>query len=375
MSGSLDGVVVADFTRVLAGPYATMLLGDLGAEVIKVERPGVGDDTRSWGPPFDPDGRATYFESINRNKRSIALDLRGEAGRQRAFELAASADIVVENFAPGTMERFGLGYEQLHQQRADLIYASVSGFGTAPVGRDLPGYDLLVQASGGLMSVTGPEPGIPTKVGVALVDVITGLHLTIGVLAALRHRERTGEGQRVDVALLSSLLSAMVNQSSAYVLAGTIPTILGNDHPSIVPYAPYPAADRDLVIAVGNDGQFRALCRELGHEEWADDERFATNTSRVAYRHELGGLLVPVLRTRTADEWWQVLTPVGVPCGPVNDLREAFELAARVGLDPVVAIDDPLRPGTPTVAHPIRFSETPASYRHAPPALPEPDAP
>ena len=370
MSSSLDGVVIADFTRVLAGPYATMLLGDLGADVIKVERPGMGDDTRSWGPPFDADGRATYYESINRNKTSIALDLRTEYGRGRARELALSADVVVENFAPGTMEKFGLGFEQLHAVNPGLIYASVSGFGTAPVGRDLPGYDLLVQASGGLMSVTGPEPGVPTKVGVALVDVITGLHATIGILAALRHRERTGEGQRVDVALLSSLLSAMVNQSSAFVLAGDVPGILGNDHPSIVPYAAYPAADRELVIAVGNDGQFRALCRELGHEEWADDERFSTNTDRVAHRHELGGLMVPVLRTRTADEWWQTLTPVGVPCGPVNDLQEAFDLATRVGLDPIASINDPHRPGTPTVAHPIRLSATPATYRLAPPELP-----
>lgn len=369
MSGALDGVVIADFTRVLAGPYATMLLGDLGAEVIKVERPGTGDDTRSWGPPYDGDGRPTYFEAINRNKRSVTIDLRTEEGQRRARELALAADVVVENFAPGTMERYGLGYEQLSERSPALVYASVTGFGSAPGGRELPGYDLLVQASGGLMSVTGPEPGQPTKVGVALVDVITGLHLTIGVLAALRHRERTGHGQRVDVALLSSLLSAMVNQSASFVNAGVVPGIMGNAHPSIVPYESYPTADRELVIAVGNDGQFRSLCRVLGHEAWADDERFATNTARVAHRHELGALMVEVLRTRSAHDWWAELTPAGVPCGPINDIQAAFELATSVGLDPIARIDDPRHPARPTVAHPIRFSRTPATYRLTPPEL------
>ena len=367
--GSLDGVVVADFTRVLAGPYATMLLGDLGAHVVKVERAGVGDDTRSWAPPRDSEGRATYFESVNRNKRSLSLDLRDPADRERALTLALSADVVVENFVPGTMEKFGLGFEQLRALNPGVVYASITGFGTAPAGRELPGYDLLVQASGGLMSVTGATPGQPTKVGVAVVDVITGLHLTIGVLAALRHRDRTGEGQRVDVALLSSLLSALVNQSASYVNGGVVPGIMGNAHPSIVPYESYPTADRDLVIAVGNDGQFRSLCRVLGHEQWADDARFATNTARVAHRHDLGGLLVAVLRTRKADEWWGELTPAGVPCGPINDIAEAFALAESVGLEPVAVIDDPDRPGVPTVANPIRLSATPPTYRLAPPAL------
>ena len=368
-AGALDGVVVADFTRVLAGPYATMLLGDLGAHVVKVERAGVGDDTRSWAPPRDAEGRATYFESVNRNKRSLSLDLRDPADRERAQALALAADVVVENFVPGTMERFGLGFEQLSASNPRLVYASITGFGTAPAGRELPGYDLLVQASGGLMSVTGATPGQPTKVGVAVVDVITGLHLTIGVLAALRHRDRTGEGQRVDVALLSSLLSALVNQSASYVNGGVVPGIMGNAHPSIVPYESYPTADRDLVIAVGNDGQFRSLCRVLGHEQWADDARFATNTARVAHRHDLGGLLVAVLRTRKADEWWGELTPAGVPCGPINDIAEAFALAESVGLEPVAVIDDPDRPGVPTVANPIRLSATPPTYRLAPPAL------
>jgi len=368
-AGALDGVVVADFTRVLAGPYATMLLGDLGADVVKVERSGVGDDTRSWAPPRDAEGRATYFESVNRNKRSLSLDLRDPADRERALALALAADVVVENFVPGTMEKFGLGFEQLRAINPGVVYASITGFGTAPAGRELPGYDLLVQASGGLMSITGAAPGQPTKVGVALVDVITGLHLTIGVLAALRHRDRTGEGQRVDVALLSSLLSALVNQSASYVNGGVVPGIMGNAHPSIVPYESYPTADRDLVIAVGNDGQFRSLCRVLGNEQWADDPRFDTNTARVAHRHDLGGLLVAVLRTRPADEWWSELTPAGVPCGPINDIAEAFALAESVGLEPVAIIDDPHRPGTPTVSNPLRMSATPPTYRLAPPSL------
>ncbi len=367
MSGALDGIVVADFTRVLAGPYATMLLGDLGADVIKVERPGVGDDTRSWGPPFDSAGRATYFEAINRNKHSVVIDLRSREGQERARELALSADVLVENFAPGTFDRYGLGYEQLHAVNPGLVYASISGFGSAPEGRELPGYDLLVQASGGLMSVTGPEPGHPTKAGVALVDVITGLHCTIGILAALRHRDRTGEGQHVEVALLSSLLSAMVNQSTSYVNAGVIPGIMGNAHPSIVPYETYPTADRDLVIAVGNDGQFRSLCAVLGHPEWADDERFTTNLNRVAHRHELGGMMATTLRQRSADEWWSLLTPAGVPCGPINDIADAFALAARVGLEPIATFEGAA--DVPTVAHPIRLSATPATYRHTPPAL------
>lgn len=366
---ALDGVLVADFSRVLAGPYATMLLADLGADVVKVERPGPGDDTRHWGPPWDGDGRATYFESVNRNKRSVALDLRDPRGLAAARALARRADVLVENFVPGTMERLGLGYESLRETNPGLVYASISGFGRA-AGADLPGYDLLVQAVGGLMSVTGPRPGEPTKVGVAVVDVVTGLHLTIGVLAALRHRERTGEGQRVDVTLLTSLLSALVNQTGGYLGAGVVPGILGNAHPSIVPYESYPTADRPIVLAVGNDGQFRSLVGVLGLPDLADDARFATNAARVAHRHELNGALAPVLRTRTADEWWALLTPARVPCGPINDLADAIRLADDLGLEPVVQITDDGR-ATPSrqLAHPARLSATPATYRLAPPAV------
>jgi crotonobetainyl-CoA:carnitine CoA-transferase CaiB-like acyl-CoA transferase len=365
MSGPLDGIVVADFSRVLAGPYATMLLGDLGAHVIKVERPGHGDDTRAWGPPYTQGGMSTYFAGVNRNKTSRAIDLRTPEGRAAARELAVSADVLVENFKPGALEGMGLGYGELSRERPGLIYCSISGFGSGE-GRDLPGYDLLVQAMGGLMSITGPEPGQPTKAGVALVDVITGLHAAVGILAALHHRDVTGEGQRIEVNLLSSLLSALVNQSSAYVAAGVVPGILGNAHPSIAPYEVYLTADRPLVIAVGNDGQFAALAEVLGDPALATDADYATNPARVAHRDALKARLESLLAVAGADEWQLRLTAAGVPCGPINDLAQAFALAESLGLSPVVDAD-----GVPTVANPITLSATPPSYRSGPPDLPE----
>lgn len=364
MTGALAGVRVADFSRVLAGPYATMLLADLGAEVYKVERPPLGDDTRQWGPPFDAAGVATYYSSVNRNKRSIALDLATEDGRAGARALIAHCDVVIENFVPGTMERFGLGYEVLAAEQPSLVYASISGFGRAPEAAALPGYDLLVQAVGGLMSITGPDPATPTKAGVALVDVITGLHCAFGILAALRHRDATGEGQRVDVTLLGSLLSAMVNQSGAYVGAGVVPRAMGNAHPSIAPYEVFETADRALAVAVGNDGQFRNCVTVLGLPALADDSRFVTNPQRVQHRADLRPLLQARLRTRGADAWTSDFTAAGVPCGPVNGMDEAFALAASLGLAPVRDLE-----GLPTVAHPIAFSATPAEYRLRPPAV------
>ena len=362
MTGPLDGVRIADFSRVLAGPYATMLLAALGAEVVKVERPGGGDDTRAWGPPWR-EGESTYFLGVNRNKRSAALDLRTDEGRAHAFALAARADVVVENFAPGAMERFGLGYADIRAANPSVVYASITGFGRGE-GAGLPGYDLLVQAVGGLMSVTGPGPGEPTKVGVALVDVITGLHAAFGITAALRHREATGEGQRVEVNLLSSLLSALVNQASGYVAGGVVPQIMGNRHPSIAPYEVFHTADRPLVLAVGNDGQFAKLCGVLGRPEWAADERYAANPSRVAHRAELFADLDAVLRTRPADAWFAQLSAAGVPAGPINDVAGAVALAESLGLAPVADAG-----GVPTVAHPVAFSATPASYRLPPPGL------
>ncbi|MDG9689793.1 CoA transferase [Streptomyces sp. DH17] len=364
-TAALAGLRIADFSRVLAGPYATMLLADLGAEVVKVERPGTGDDTRAWRPPADASGTSTYFLGVNRNKRSVTLDLATDEGRDRARELIARSDVVVENFRPGTMAKLGLGHEELLAADPRLVYCSVTGFGTG-AGAELPGYDLLVQAVGGLMSVTGEPDGEPTKTGVALVDVITGLHATVGILAALRHRERTGEGQLVEVSLLGSLLSAMANQASGYVAAGVVPGRLGNAHPSIAPYETFHTADRPIALAVGNDRQFAALAALLGAPELADDARFRTNPDRVAHRGELRPLLQDRLRTRGADHWAGALPAAGVPAGPVNALDEAFSYAERLGVEAVVDVA-----GTRQVAHPIRLAATPAHYRLAPPELGE----
>lgn len=366
--GALDGLLIADFGRVLAGPYATMLLADLGAEVVKIERPGSGDDTRSWGPPY-AGGQSTYFQAVNRNKSSLALDLRDADDLASARDLVARADVVVENFLPGAMDRLGLGYSEVAAVNPGVVYCSITGFGAH---NDLPGYDLLVQAVGGLMSITGASPEEPTKVGVALVDVVTGLHAAVGILSALRHRDRTGRGQRVEVNLLSSLLSALANQGSGYVGAGVVPRAMGNMHPSVVPYQPFPTADRPLILAVGNDRQFSALTAELGAPGMADDPRFATNSDRVANRESLIDELTELLRADTADGWFTRFAAVGVPCGPVNDIAEAFALADRLGLEPIAQVDDPRRDApVRTVANPIRMSETPPVYRSAPPELGE----
>ena len=368
--GALDGVRIADFSRVLAAPYATMLLADLGAEVVKVERPNGGDETRAWGPPWSADGESTYFLSVNRNKTSRVIDLRTDEGQREARDLVAGCDVLIENFRDGTMAGFGLGYEQLAASLPGLVYCSVTGFGAGP-GAPLPGYDLIVQAVGGLMSVTGSEESGPTKAGVAVVDVVTGLHAATGILAALRHRDRTGEGQRVEVNLLSSALSALVNQSSAHVVAGHVPGLMGNRHPSIAPYEVLRCADRPLVVAAANDKLFGLLARGIGRSELATDPRFGTNRDRVAHREVLVAELEDVLRERTADKWFRDLSALGVPCGPINDLGQAFELAEELDLDPVAEVPSadggkPVR----TVAHPIRMSVTPATYRSAPPRLP-----
>jgi crotonobetainyl-CoA:carnitine CoA-transferase CaiB-like acyl-CoA transferase len=375
--GALDGIEILDFSRVLAGPFATMMLADLGATVTKVERPGTGDETRSWGPPHDARGRATYFQSVNRNKDSIVLDLGTEEGRAGALERAARADVLVENFRPDVMEGLGLGYARLRERNPGLVYCSITGFGAGP-GAALPGYDLLVQALGGLMSITGSPDGEPQKVGVALVDVLAGLFSSLGILAALRHRDRTGEGQRVEVDLLSSLLAGLVNQGAAFTLAGVVPERLGNAHPSISPYELYPTADGALVLAVGNERQFGALCAVLGAPELASDPRFTGNGARVANREALGAELRARLLTRSAAEWATAFTAARVPAGVVNDLRGAFALAESLGLDPVVEVPgrpdgpEPAEPETPVrlTRNPIRLSETPPTYRSAPPDLP-----
>lgn len=364
-AGPLAGVRVADFSRVLAGPYATMMLADLGADVVKVERPPHGDDTRAWGPPYAADGTATYFQSVNRNKRSVWWDLREDGSAAAARELAVGADVLVENFAPGTMARFGLDYSELATANPGLIYASISGFGAGP-GASIPGYDLLVQAVGGLMSITGPSVDRPTKVGVALVDVITGLHACVGILAALAERSRSGRGQHVSVNLMSSTLSALVNQAQSVVAGGPAPTPMGNAHPSIAPYESFRATDAELVVAVGTDRQFAALCGVVSLD-LAADPRFATNPARVAHRAQLRALLAPVLATRTAREWAVDLTSAGVPAGPVHDLPAALALAEQLGLSPIADAA-----GVATVSNPITLSRTPVDYRMAPPPGPVP---
>ncbi len=364
----LSGVRVADFSRVLAGPYATMMLADFGADVVKIESPA-GDDTRAWRPPVDDAGESTYFGAVNRNKRSVVCDLTTAEGLAAARALAETADVVVENFRPGVMERFGLDEQSLRAANPGLVYCSITGFGRE-AGADLPGYDLLVQAVGGLMSITGPADGEPSKVGVALVDVLTGQNALAGVLLALRERDRTGRGSRVDVDLLGSLLAALTNQASSTLATGRSPARLGNAHPSIAPYELFRAADRELVVAVGNDRQFAAFAAAAGLPELADDPRFATNEERVHNRHELRALLEPALLRRHAADWVADFGAARVPSGLVNSVAEAFEFAASLGLDAIATTVDPATGHTSRQpATPIRLDTAPAVHRTPPPLL------
>ena len=337
MNPPLTGIKIADFSRVLAGPYATMLLADLGADVIKVERPGSGDDTRGWGPPFDSNGDSTYFLSVNRNKQGLSLDLSKESDQQKASKLISN--------------------------NPNLIYCSISGFGTSDKATKLPGYDLLVQGMSGLMSITGGDETDPTKVGVALVDVITGLHAVIGILAALRARDEQGVGQKVELNLLSSTLSALVNQASAYISGGVIPKALGNVHPSIAPYQVYDASDKKFIVAVGNDAQFIKFAGIVS-PDLLGDKRFATNQLRVENITALNERLSSVFSTKSAEYWVDKLQHIHIPTGVINNVKEAFDLATSLGLSPVVEIE-----GVKSVANPIKFSKTPVQYKSAPPKL------
>jgi crotonobetainyl-CoA:carnitine CoA-transferase CaiB-like acyl-CoA transferase len=362
-AGPLAGLLVADFSRILAGPYATMLLADLGADVIKVESPR-GDDTRTWMPPTRDDV-STYYLGINRNKRSIALDLAEPGDLAAARELARRADVFLENFRPGGLARFGLDYASVAAGNEKIVYASISGFGTRG-GAGYPGYDLMVQAISGLMSLTGDPDGTPYRAGISVFDVMAGLHANIGILAALHHRRDTGRGQHVEVNLLSSALSGLVNHSSAYVAGGTVPYRMGNAHPSLSPYEPLPTADGELIVIAGNDGQFRRLCEVLGLPGLPDDPRFGRNQDRTANRAELLPLLVERLSRRTKDEWFRHLLAAGVPCAPINTVDGGVALAEELGLDPVVTVGD-----VPGVRNPIGFSDTPARYELPPPGLDE----
>ncbi|MEN0134580.1 MAG: CoA transferase [Rhodococcus sp. (in: high G+C Gram-positive bacteria)] len=364
-SGPLAGIVVADFSRVLAGPYCTMLLADMGATVIKVESPS-GDETRAWKPPVF-EGQSTYYLSINRNKRSIALDFGAPDDLETARGIAGHADVVVENFKPGGLDRFGLDYASIAERNPAVVYASITGFGSA-AGAALPGYDLLVQAMSGLMSLTG-DPEFPAyRSGVAVFDVITGLHAAIGVLSALHERSRSGRGQRIEVNLMSSALSGMVNQTAGFLLSGKVPVRMGNEHPSIYPYEPLPTADGEIVLAIGNDRQFRTLCEVVGAPDLASDSRFATPPDRSHNRSALRPILQELLATRTASEWFDIFTNARLPCAPINDVRGGIDFAQRLGLEPVVKVGggDKCLPG---VRNPITFSATPASYDLVPPGI------
>ena len=367
-TGPLTGLLVADFSRVLAGPYCTMLLADLGADVIKVESPA-GDDTRRWVPPVTDAGISTYYLAINRNKRSVALDLGSPDDLEAARELIRRADVLVENFKPGGLAKFGLDYQSVAASNPGLVYASISGFG-AGGGKDLPGYDLMVQAMSGLMSLTGDPDGPPFRAGISVFDVITGLHTAIGILAAINHRTRTGRGQHIEASLMASALSGMVNQTSAQVAGNVTPFRMGNSHPSLFPYEPLPTGDGDLIVTAGNDAQFRKLCQVLNAEYLADDPRFARTGERTAHRAQLRELLVERLATRSAAEWFRELTSVGVPCGPINSVAQGIAFAEEVGLDPVVLAGEGAA-AVPTIRHPLEFSASPPRYELPPPGLDE----
>ena len=363
----LDGLVVADLSRVLAGPYCSMLLADLGATVIKVES-AAGDDTRTWTPP-EKDGVSTYFMSINRNKRSIVLDFRDPDDVALVHELFRRADIALENFKPGGLAKFGLDYESARAINPALIYLSISGFG-AGAGASLPGYDLVVQAVSGLMSVTGDPDGPAYRAGISVFDVMTGLHGTIGVLSALHQRERTGEGQHVEVNLLSSALSGLVNHSGGYTAAGVVPFRMGNAHPSVYPYQTFPTKDRELIIAAANDRQFASVCDVLGLGDIATDERFATNAARTEHRDELHPILIEALSSWSADDLFVELNERGVPCGPINTIDGGVELAERLELEPRVRVGEGDR-AVDLVRNPIRFSSSAARYDLPPPEIGE----
>lgn len=362
----LDGVLVADFSRVLAGPLATMTLADLGATVVKVERPGLGDDTRAWGPPWSEHG-SSYFASVNRTKASITLDLRQPQDLAVARELARRADVLVENFRTGTLERLGLGYAATAKTNPGLVYCSVTGFGSGK-GADLPGYDFVVQALGGLMSITGRPDGDPTKVGVALVDVLTGKDAVIAVLAALREREHSGRGQHVEVNLLSSLLGSLANQASAYLTTGRVPTRMGNEHPSIAPYETLQCADGLIALACGNDAQFARIAEVLGRPGLAEDPQLRTNAARVAHRHTLVAKLEEALGGGEVATWVRRFNDAGVAAGGVQDVGAAIALADKLGLAPTVAV------GTGharQIRHPVTWSRSPLAAAQPPPSLGE----
>jgi crotonobetainyl-CoA:carnitine CoA-transferase CaiB-like acyl-CoA transferase len=370
-TGALSDLLVVDLSRVLAGPHGAMLLGDYGARVLKIEQPGRGDDTRQWGPPFTSSGESAYYLSTNRNKESITLNLHTAQGQQILRDLVQRADVLVENFKAGTMDRLGLSYDALRAVNSGLIYCAITGYGHDGPYRDRPGYDTVIQAQSGLMSITGPVDGPPHKVGVAITDLLAGMYALSAILAALHHRTRTGKGQFIDIALFDAQLGSLANVASAYLVSGKPPARHGNAHGTIVPYQPFATSDGMIMLAVGNDRQFGALCRVLNHEEWASDERFRTNPQRVRHRAELVPLLEAAFSTATTASWEPRLLAASVPCGPVNDIPTALadEQAQARGMVQVVdhGIDGPL-----ALVGPVpKLSATPAKIHSAPPHLGE----
>tara|TARA_R100000900_G_scaffold127863_1_gene102976 strand:+ start:146940 stop:148190 length:1251 start_codon:yes stop_codon:yes gene_type:complete len=378
-AGALAGVRVLDLSRVLAGPWATQILADLGAEVVKIEHPQGGDDTRGWGPPFvereDGSRDAAYYFVANRNKRSVALDISRPEGQEAVRRLAAQSQVLVENFKLGGLAKYGLDYDSLRQVNPALVYCSVTGFGQTGPDARRPGYDYLIQGRSGLMSITGQpdgQPGAePMKVGVATSDLSAGLYATIGILAALRHAERTGEGQHLDISLLDCQVSLLANQAQNYLVSGKTPVRLGNAHPNVAPYQVFESADGYLILAVGNDRQFAAFCREAGVPALSEDPRFARNADRVANREALAEVIQPLMHQRRSDDWFRALEAASVPCGPINSIDKIFEDPQVLARD--MRLDMPLPNGAsiPQVASPLRLSATPPRYRAAPPSLGE----
>ncbi|CAM8634523.1 CaiB Predicted acyl-CoA transferases/carnitine dehydratase [Burkholderiales bacterium] len=372
---ALTGIRVLDLSRILAGPSAAQLLGDLGADVVKVEKPGEGDDTRKWGPPYvpgqdgEPSSESTYYLCANRNKRSVEIDLASEEGQALVMRLLEKTDVVIENYKVGGLKAYGLAYDQIKERFPSLIYCSITGFGQTGPYAKRAGYDFLIQGMGGIMSITGDPEGGPMKVGVGIADVMTGMYAATGILAALHHRHQTGRGQYIDVSLLDTQVSWLINAGTAYLNSGQNPPRLGNGHPSIVPYQVFPTADFPMIIAVGNDGQFRKLCEAMGRAHWAEDERFRLNSARVRERETLIPLMNEALQARTRDEWIAALEGLGVPCGPVNAIHQVFadpQVQHRGG---IVDLPHPLSQtgSVKTMGNPLKLSETPIQYRYAPP--------
>jgi formyl-CoA transferase len=368
LSGPLDGVRVLDLTRVLAGPYCTMFLGDLGAEVVKVEQPGVGDDTRGWGPPF-AGGESAYFLCVNRNKKSVMLDLKSSEGIEILRRLAARADVLIENFRPETMERLGLGEKELRAANPRLIYASLSGFGADGPMRDVPGYDLIIQAWGGLMSITGMPDGEPTKVGVAILDLVAGLMLGKSIAAALFAREKLGIGQKIDTSLLEAAVASLINAGSNYLIEGKVPGRWGNAHPTIVPYQSFQTADGFLVVGVASEGIWRRFCQVLDRAELADDPRFAKNANRVEHRVVLIAILAETFLTRDTDTWLRLLNAAEIPCAPVQTIDKVFSAPQVRHRQMLAEVDHPTGGTVRMAGIPVKFSATPPSIRLPPPLL------